>query len=226
VAFGFPAAVIKSNIACISTKLPVFGCPSTPNGITIYNGGLPAGTGGLPFAVTWSAAQSDYISPSGVRATFAGLAYANFPGGAGGTRDGVMQINRLDRIADVMDGTSNTFLVAERTGGATIYLKGGVVAGAPWNLFGPSKGGGWGDLINGEQWLEGALYDGTLGPGGGPCGINCTNLAGGSFYSFHAGGCHFLMCDGSVRFIAESISQYTLASLITRQKGETMTGDF
>jgi prepilin-type processing-associated H-X9-DG protein len=140
-------------------------------------------------------------------------------------RDGAMQINRTGRIGDITDGASNTLLVAERTGGNVIYLKGGRVAGAPWNLFGPSNGGGWGDLINGEQWLEGSLYDGTLGPNGGPCGINCTNLAGGSFYSFHAGGCHFVMCDGSVRFIAEGISQFTLAALITRQKGE-IVGDF
>jgi prepilin-type processing-associated H-X9-DG protein len=224
-AFGFPKAVIQSNIAIISTKLTVFGCPSTPNGIQIYQGGLPAGAGGSPINVTWSAAQSDYCNPSGVRATFAGLAYANFPGGPSGTRDGVMNPNRFNRISDVTDGPSNTFLIAERTGGAVIYLRGGLVAGAPWNQFGPSNGGGWGDLLNGEQWLEGSLYDGTLGPGGGPCGINCTNLAGGSWYSFHAGGCHFLMCDGSVRFVSQNINQFTLAGLITRQKGE-IVGEF
>jgi prepilin-type N-terminal cleavage/methylation domain-containing protein/prepilin-type processing-associated H-X9-DG protein len=228
VAFGFPLTVIQSNIAVISTKLPVFKCPSTPGEIQIYNAVLPANSGGPgvpPLDVTWSAAQSDYCNPSGVRAVFAGLAYANFPGGPGGNRDGVMAPNRLNRIGDVTDGTSSTFLVAERTGGGTIYLRGGKGAGLPWSLFGPSNGGGWGDLLNGEQWLEGSLYDGTIGPGGGPCGINCTNLAGGSWYSFHSGGCHFLMCDGAVRFISENISQFTLASLITRQKNEVI-GEF
>ena len=227
-AFGFPAAVIKSNIAIISTKLTVFACPSTPNGIQIYQGVLPANSAGPglpPINVTWSAAQADYCIPSGVRGTFANLAYANFPGGAGGTRDGVMNINRLNRISDVTDGSSNTFLIVERTGGSVIYLRGGIAAGAPWNQFGPSNGGGWGDFLNGEQWLEGSLFDGTLGPGGGPCGINCTNLAGGSWYSFHAGGCHFLMCDGSVRFVNQNINQFTLAGLITRQKGE-LIGEF
>jgi prepilin-type N-terminal cleavage/methylation domain-containing protein len=224
-ALGFPAAVIASNIAVISTPLPVFSCPSTPGGITIYNGMLPANAGGPgipPMNITWSAAQSDYCVPSGVRATFAQIAYANFPGGVSGNRDGIMGFSRQGRIGDVRDGSSNTFMVAERTGGSTIYLRGGIVAGSPWNQFGPANGGGWGDFLNGEQWLEGSLYDGTLGPGGGPCGINCTNLAGGSWYSFHTGGCHFLMGDGAVRFVGENIAQFTLAGLITRNKGEVI----
>jgi prepilin-type N-terminal cleavage/methylation domain-containing protein/prepilin-type processing-associated H-X9-DG protein len=222
---GFPAAVVQANIAAISTYLPVFVCPSSPSLAHTYVGGLPANSAGPglpPFNISWTAARSDYCNPSGVRATFAGLAYANFPGGPSGNRDGVMAPNRRNRISEVLDGSSNTFLVAERTGGATIYMKGGVAAGNPWALFGPSNGGGWGDFLNGEQWLEGSLYDGTLGPGGGPCGINCTTLAGGSWYSFHTGGCHFLMCDGAVRFINENINQFTLAGLITRKKGEVV----
>jgi prepilin-type N-terminal cleavage/methylation domain-containing protein/prepilin-type processing-associated H-X9-DG protein len=227
VAFGFPASVIASNIAVISTPLPVFSCPSTPNGITVYNAAVPANpsTGVPPIPITWSAASSDYCITTGVRGTFSSLAYASFPGGPSGNRDGIMAPNRKNGIKDVRDGTSNTFLVAERTGGSTIYLKGGVAAGLPWSQFGPANGGGWGDLLNGEQWLEGSLYDGTLGPGGGPCGINCTNLAGGSWYSFHAGGCNFLMGDGAVRFVNANVNQFTLAGLITRNKGEII-GEF
>ncbi len=227
-ALGFPAAVIASNIAVISTPLSVFSCPSTPGGITTYMAMLPANSGGRgvpPIPVTWTAAQSDYCNTSGVRGTFASIAYASYPGGAGNNRDGVMGPNQLNRISDVTDGSSNTFLVAERAGGAKIYLKGGLVAGSPWNQFGPSNGGGWGDLLNGENWLEGSLYDGTLGPGGGPCGINCTNMRGGTWYSFHVGGCQFLMCDGSVRFVSDNINAFVHASLITRQKGEVF-GDF
>jgi len=227
-AFGFPAAVVTSNIAVISTRLPAFGCPTTPDGITVYNGMLPANSGGPgvpPMDIHWTAAQSDYCVPTGVRATFATLAYASFPGGVSGNRDGVLGLNRRNRIGDIRDGASNTFLIAERTGSATVYLKGGVAAGSPWSQFGPANGGGWGDFLNGEQWISGALYDGTMGPGGGPCGINCNNIAGGTFYSFHSGGCHFVMADGAVRFVNANIAQFTLAGLITRNKGEVI-GEF
>ena len=125
------------------------------------------------------------------------------------------------KLRDFTDGSSNSFLVAERVGGTDIYRKNKIDAAlAP---YGVANGGGWGDFLNGENWLGGALYDGT--PGGGPCGINCSNLRGSGYYSFHVGGAQFLMADGSARFISENIAAYTLASLITIAKGEVI-GEF
>jgi prepilin-type N-terminal cleavage/methylation domain-containing protein/prepilin-type processing-associated H-X9-DG protein len=222
VAFGQPAAVIAKNIAVISTPLPVFACPTTPNGITIYNAAVPG-----PFGtVTWTAASSDYILTSGVFNNFSNLAYANFPGGPAGNRDGALNVDQRSRISDIRDGTSNTFLVAENTGGSTIYYKGGVAAPAPIQAFGPANGGGWGDFLNGENWLDGAAFDGTYNPQGGPCGMNCNNIrSNGSIYSFHSGGCNFVMCDGAVRFVNASINNFTEAALITKKKGEVI-GEF
>ncbi|RMG33508.1 MAG: prepilin-type cleavage/methylation domain-containing protein, partial [Planctomycetota bacterium] len=37
------------------------------------------------------------------------------------------------------------------------------------------------------------------------------------------GGAFGLLCDGSVRFIAQNISQYVLAALITKQKAEVIS---
>lgn len=52
----------------------------------------------------------------------------------------------------------------------------------------------------------------------------CTNLRGDGFHSFHTGGCQFVMCDGSVRFVSENVSQTVFAGAITIQKGE-VTGE-
>jgi len=46
------------------------------------------------------------------------------------------------------------------------------------------------------------------------------------FSSDHAGGVHFLLGDGSVRFISQSITQQTLQALFTRDGGEVIGGDF
>jgi prepilin-type processing-associated H-X9-DG protein len=46
-----------------------------------------------------------------------------------------------------------------------------------------------------------------------------------SFGSAHPGGANFLMGDGSVRFIKESISQATYSALGTREGGEVISGD-
>ena len=220
VAFGDPPAVIASNIAVISTPLSVFSCPSTPGGITIYNAVVPSPLGGN---VTWTAAQSDYCTTSGVRGTLSNTAYANYPGGAP-SRDGVMSPDTYSPIQKITDGTSNTFMVGERTGGATIYYRGGkAVPAAVQAAFGPMNGGGWGDFLNGENWDEGALYDGTYVPAGGPGPMNCNNIkSSGTFFSFHVGGCHFLMADGAVRFISENISILTFCSLVTKGGGEVI----
>jgi hypothetical protein len=39
-------------------------------------------------------------------------------------------------------------------------------------------------------------------------------------HSFHPGGAHFEMVDGSTQFISETVAAYVFAAKITRQKGE------
>jgi hypothetical protein len=224
VAMGYPAQYVTQNIKVISTILPVFRCPSAPSNNPTYIGGLPANAGGAgipPFAITWTAAESDYMNVSGVRSGFAQLAYTNF---SPADRGGVMQPNSIAGLERVTDGPSNTFVIGERTGSGAIYHQTAVFMSG--NALTAANGGGWGDFLNGENWLQGCLYDGTNTPNGGPCGINCSSLRGDSFHSFHTGGCHFLMGDGAVRFISASINQFTMAALITRDGGERISGDF
>jgi prepilin-type N-terminal cleavage/methylation domain-containing protein len=229
---GFNAAAAAQNVAVVSTTLPVFNCPSVPTNSPTYPGALPAGGlggGAPPLTLTFTAAKGDYSACTGVRGNFANAAYANFPGGAGGQRDGVLTNSvpggtNVQKIAAITDGPSNTFMLGERSGGGTIYHKKTVFDNGP-DLLTTTNGGGWGDGFNGEHWLQGALYDGTHQSNGGPCPINCTNLRGDGFHSFHDGGCHFLMADGAVKFIGESINAFTMAALITKGKGE-VPGEF
>lgn len=224
-----PAASIQGNLDVIATPLPVYVCPSTPlteRDDYDYNG---AG-----FPITFTASRSDYISTNGVRAGLAAVAYA---GNAGGDRGGVLEYaggnpvggnnDPITRMRDVRDGTSNTIIIGERVGGARIYKQRQLDATLTAALGG-TNGGGWGDILNGEHWIAGSLFDGTpspFAPNGGPCGINCTNARGGGLYSFHTGGAFVLLCDGSVTFISQNIDTYVFAGLITRNKGEII-GEF
>jgi prepilin-type N-terminal cleavage/methylation domain-containing protein/prepilin-type processing-associated H-X9-DG protein len=228
---GHPAAYVATNLELAKTPLSFFLCPSAPHSSPpVYHGILPAGAGGSgvpPMTLTWDAAISDYCVSTGVRGTYANLAYA---GDAGGNRHGVlsdiwtgmgMNEGRESRIGNIKDGTSNTIVIGERLGGTDIYFRRTQVN---LGIFANLNGGGWADFLNGEHWLSGALYDGMPGPDGGPCAINCTNLRGNGFYAFHPTGCHFLFADGSVRFITETVNTHTFASMITREKGEVFEG--
>jgi hypothetical protein len=44
-------------------------------------------------------------------------------------------------------------------------------------------------------------------------------------FSFHTGGCHVLLMDGTVRFLSDSIDFRVLRNLVTRDGGE-IVGDF
>jgi prepilin-type N-terminal cleavage/methylation domain-containing protein len=221
------ATQVQGNLAVIKTPLTAFMCPSSPVQLVSDYGLAPPAA---PFNVNWTAARGDYSVSTGVRGDFSTLAYAGFPGGTSGPREGILQVaglnGRVGRMRDITDGTSNTSLLMERTGGAQIYRKFQVDATmTSTGGAGKANAGGWGDFLVGEHWPNGSLFDGTIGVNGGPCVINCNNLRSSNFHSFHVGGVHALMGDGAVKFISENISLFVLASTITRAKGETASLD-
>ncbi len=223
-----PSAAITANIAVISTPMPTWNCPSTPSLTPIYNSAIPF----PPVTLTYTAANGDYSVSTGVRGNFSTLAYASFPGGGGGNRNGALvaagagagSVGSVSSMASIRDGTSNTFLFGERVGGTTIYDSKGLAQTLPASVTGQNAGG-WGDFLTGEHWLQGCGFDGLVAgcAAGGPCPINCTNARGFGFYAFHTGGCHFLMADGAVRFVNKNIASFTFAGLITSSKGETIS---
>ncbi|MCU0959555.1 MAG: DUF1559 domain-containing protein [Pirellulaceae bacterium] len=213
------------NVAVIGTKLAGFVCPSAPGGTerTYTFNAAPT----LPVTAT-NIAPSDYIVSTGVRGVFANIAYK---GNAGGSRRGALGVQTppalggdqdTSRLADIADGTSNTFMIGERTGGGQIYNR-YVINSEMSAIYGPTNGGGWGDVLNGEHWVQGSLYTGVSNPPvGGPCAINCTNSRGNCFHSFHPAGAHFIMADASTQFITESADPLSIAGRITRAKGEIL----
>lgn len=217
-----PFTGMNDNQAVVTTPLTVFACPSSPESNRVYTFTLPTGAAGNPFDMTWRAAASDYGAISGVLGRFNDNFIRPVLGRNLSPRTGLLYDNRCRKMGDVTDGTTNTLLLAEIAGRNSTYRDGRKISdwSAPGNT---NSGGGWGDVINGENWMAGSLYDGTGDTG--PCVINCTNESGRGTYSFHVGGIHVLLCDGSVRFVSENMRNITFAMLVPPNDGEVI-GDF
>jgi prepilin-type N-terminal cleavage/methylation domain-containing protein len=111
-----------------------------------------------------------------------------------GRVDGMMGNLIGAKISDVKDGTSNTLLVGEVTGGGPKTYQG--FFWMSWDIQDTVDG------INGPNTVIGGRWPGAMYYSG--------------FSSFHAGGCHFLMTDGSAHFFSQNIARDTLISLTTR----------
>jgi len=129
------------------------------------------------------------------------------------------------KIAQVSDGTSNSISVFEDVG-RNETMNG--IGGPPNNYLDPVDGKGrrhW-------RWAEPDCSSGAskgvnnnANPKGGPddcpwtahdCGPN------NEMFSFHPGGAHVGMSDGSAKFLEEDISMVVFYALGTRQEGEVV----
>jgi len=175
---------------------------------------------------------TDYAPPRGVHDAFvSACATPSTPLGMG-NRGMLGTDNRTTqpkvRFAAVTDGLSNTICVAELAGRPQLFWKGqpqnAQVLNASWADYNTSQ-----SLVG---WNAGAptptftppppAYVGTIPPSLLGCQmINVINS--NSMYSWHPGGVNALMGDGSVRFLPANTASATLAALITREGGETLS---
>lgn len=106
------------------------------------------------------------------------------------------------RIRDVTDGTSHTLMMAEVTGGGKGSWKG------HWWIYNAMIDTR--DGINGYYTIPGGLHP-----------LRFRYIFTGPS-SFHPGGCHFLMADGSVQYLSEHIDRDLLIFLTTRAGNEVL----
>ncbi|MCS7304409.1 MAG: DUF1559 domain-containing protein [Thermoguttaceae bacterium] len=190
-------------------SIPVYNCPSDPRAgswgefcSNFQQGSTPV----EDFRVTnlTGVADSDVWGRAEAQAT---------------NRNGMFFANYAVRISDVRDGTSNTLCIGE-------------ITGAPGRH--PTDGPGWFQptwyTFNCQQTGLGINGPGTV-PGGRPASDPVDGDGGNrhdemfgeiGFSSFHPGGCHFSLADGSARFFSENIDYQLLRAITTRDGGEVV----
>jgi prepilin-type N-terminal cleavage/methylation domain-containing protein/prepilin-type processing-associated H-X9-DG protein len=185
-----------ANSAVIGTALPVLLCPSAPDSAQ--------GTGGR--ALTDYSPTTRFNSPN---------AFVTPLPAVDPTYNGVLGLNVRRRFAEIIDGSSNTLLLAESANRNALYQMGALV-----NNSGTT--GSWGNPGN-ELVCDGFNAATSTAPGA--CGVNCTNA--NQIYSFHTGTANVLFADGSVRSLRASTPAAIVIALLTRNGREVVNpGDY
>ena len=214
-------------VIMIQTPLAVMNCPSRRRAIpypyaswvpTPYNSeraiivgrGDYAANGGDYFTDPWTAGWSSSAGPSsiaavepspGVKSTTARNGFNNMARYATGIVFGGNTI----KMADIIDGTSNTYLAGEKHLSPDNYYN-GEDAGDTENIY-------MGDNEDIQRWA---------GPGYLPFQDQPGSAARYSFGSAHVSSFHMAFCDGSVREISYSIDGTTHGRLANRKDGQAI----
>jgi prepilin-type N-terminal cleavage/methylation domain-containing protein/prepilin-type processing-associated H-X9-DG protein len=135
---------------------------------------------------------------------------------------GLFYPNSSVRIADILDGTSNTIAFGERFHKDDNFD----VVYAPKNTpYGRYTGWAWANYLPGFDYLFGAVQgiNWPFPPVTSDPGFVYEDIKMATFSSGHSGGANFCMADGSVRFISQTVDlQTVLQPLCTRAGGEIL----
>lgn len=219
------------NKAVAETPVSLFLCPASPKRTVPISATASGNSLNPDKDTTYSvdAAANDYISSNGFLMPTTGYGI-NWPLARrqGTNRHQPMDDNTYLPLSLITDGLSQTLLLVEQAGRPQVWRLGKVANKTdPMNLGRNSRGtwAGFGSIAfrpcNRE---DGYSFDDSQGDLM-TCSVNCNN--GQGIYGFHAGGAYVLFCDGSVRFMGESLDGLTFARLAMRDDGQLIaTGDY
>jgi type II secretory pathway pseudopilin PulG len=200
-----------------------YNCPSSPNSKT--NNSPPPTMNNFLLGQT-----ADYVGIMGSFPDPAGRTNVTSVGNYGGnyTNNGILLIHAVTRIRDVLDGTSSTIMVSEQSGmvanrdiRANYY---GGWSGWTQNFSVPWTG-------NPDVWHSGLTSvrnvpnQNYTSAGSIPVWARNPWLPNTIINSFHVGGLHVLLADGSVQFVSDNINFPTLQRLCVKDD-RLPTGNF
>jgi prepilin-type N-terminal cleavage/methylation domain-containing protein/prepilin-type processing-associated H-X9-DG protein len=213
------------NDAAAKNLVPLLVCPSDPQ-----KGQVP---GSAYFGTNYAACNG-----TGTITDAAGnVTYPTIAGGNG------VFAQRPVKLAEILDGTSNTAAFSESLIGdgaaisampthpqqiRLVVLE--VPGGSDPTPAACDGGSGVWNPRRGEQWINGhfghTLYNHYYAPnppGKWDCGNGSHNKALSTARSNHPGGVNLLLCDGSVRFVRDTIALGIWRALSTRNGGEPVS---
>ncbi len=240
----FALTTAGPTLQTVSSPITAFRCPSDV-GSTIVGVSTIAGT---PVSATTQFGRSTYVGvvgtdPAWVNATTGGAtagvgalngaapwivggAIGNFNGTTLGTGivattataqqyGGMFGANSVRGFREMTDGSSNSIVVGERYSPSLSGASQLVIGDATWvGATDNSSALGQGSVLGEASFPINAFNKGST-----------TRPQTTGFGSLHVGGCHFLIGDGTVRFISENVDMNTFRQL-SRVADGAVTGEF
>jgi len=189
--------------------LTVYSCPSDPMGgqnTDMKNADTTNGTANATYG------KSNYVGCSG--STRSDKLFSTTNPNVDIPRYGIFGMNTSTRLRDITDGTSNTFMIGERT---TF----GKPRGSIWMGFRSDTNVGYiENEVTSYFELKSDITALLLN------NKTATDWSGSNFSSTHVGGAHFLMADGAVRFISENIDNDTTLRFLAARSDGNVIGEF
>jgi prepilin-type N-terminal cleavage/methylation domain-containing protein/prepilin-type processing-associated H-X9-DG protein len=231
-----------TNAPAANQRIKIYECPSSPSTTKTYSREVHYYTelGGsqsmktlldplIPPNMSMTFAVCDYACPTNLGSDLAGTVGITGTGtslnsimsGNGGTPNLTAMLatgsvntsfGRAYSMVNILDGTSNSMMLAEDAGGTDKWVAG--VKTETNTLLDR----GWADTQSSFTVKNSQRCNGNSQI------INCKN--DNSFYSFHEGGVNILFGDGSVRFLRNDVSLFIVAAITTAANGEVVPGDF
>lgn len=218
------------NALLAGLTVPGWNCPSSMFSTNAKN------SGAIAFNNLEKGQTHDYVGIAGATpdpANRANVCSVVCSYGSIHCHNGMLFPNGWVKIADVLDGTSNTIIVGEQSGAMTdaarnVYDIRATYQGG-WTGFGGTNLPGtyqtstdlWGAGVTTVRYPINSSR--TVCPNGSGCGQ--TYEANTVLSSNHPGGVNAVLVDGSVRFISQTIAMDTLRQLAVKDDGQTL-GDF
>jgi len=197
-----------ANLAAVKTPMPIFACPSEPSTLTVSGDARLRDNWGWPFCGgSLGPCDQNNIAVTSYKG-MGGMSRGNAADGPDGM---FQQLNvRPIRMRDLTDGSTNVLAVGELSPSWTT-----------WNTWAPTHA----EMVVAKpiNWIK-TQFDTPSAKWAVQPGTHLwENVQSAS--SFHVGGCHFLLADGSVHFLSENMDLTTYQDLADFDDGQP-TGGF
>jgi prepilin-type N-terminal cleavage/methylation domain-containing protein/prepilin-type processing-associated H-X9-DG protein len=234
------SALDIANTTVVQTKLSLFICPADPlGGANWISSNVLATRSKGNYMVNWgnsdfeqnmplSTIPNDSLAPANLGA-FATVTSIRGPFRVNNTTTAITPFG----IRDIIDGTSNTMMASE------IRIAPDAVPPGKSSVASDSRGDVWSEGTKcGYTFMAATTpnshipdqLDGTGCVNPSNVNLPCIQASGNTrefnaARSYHTGGVNVLFCDGSVKFIKDSVNLVTWRSLSTKDGGEVVSGD-